>query len=195
MIHQRISSQIRTKIRTFDKIVQELYQGKSFNITRLTTLKSLCKDSEAANHYVFYLAQKTYERMKEHPARYLSSERWEQHKKAVEELIEQMATCLFSRTSEQKAHLHKLLDEIIQLQNTYENHHWGSVRVIESPETFTVENALRCILDPNNSSHWGYQTSRQYAERYNGKYGTGLIPESAPFLEDIVHFWVGYYNG
>ena len=33
----------------------------------------------------------------------------------------------------------------------------------------------------------------KYAERYNPKYGTGLVSESATLVEDIAHFWQQYY--
>ena len=37
--------------------------------------------------------------------------------------------------------------------------------------------------------------ARQYAERYNSRYPTGLIPESAPMVEDIADFWCQYHLG
>jgi hypothetical protein len=42
---------------------------------------------------------------------------------------------------------------------------------------------------PWASSDLGYRIARKYAERYSSQYGTGLIPESAPFVEDIAEFW------
>ena len=50
-------------------------------------------------------------------------------------------------------------------------------------------------LRPWESAHWGYQTARQYAERYNPRYGTGLIPESASAIEDIVTYWAHEHFG
>jgi hypothetical protein len=32
--------------------------------------------------------------------------------------------------------------------------------------------------------------ARDYAERYDSSHGTGLIPASAPFLQDIADFWM-----
>ena len=38
---------------------------------------------------------------------------------------------------------------------------------------------------------WAYEIARDYAERYEGSHGTGLVPKSAPLLQDIVDFWMG----
>jgi hypothetical protein len=51
------------------------------------------------------------------------------------------------------------------------------------------------LLYPDMTSRLGYELAKHYAERYNPSYGTGLIPESAPLLEDIANFWCGYYFG
>ena len=83
---------------------------------------------------------------------------------------------------------------IKQLQNTHQNQRGGLVRVIESSDTLVVEKAITCILSPANSAVWGYHVGREYAERYNLHYGTGLIPESAPLMEDIVNFWYHSYD-
>jgi len=52
--------------------------------------------------------------------------------------------------------------------------------VIESSDTLVVEKAIECILSPANSAVWGYHVGREYAERYNLHYGTGLIPNLLP---------------
>lgn len=52
-----------------------------------------------------------------------------------------------------------------------------------------METSLECVLDPGASSELGYRLARQYAERYNPRYGTGLLPESSPMVEDIAEFW------
>jgi hypothetical protein len=49
------------------------------------------------------------------------------------------------------------------------------------------------VFSPTVSVEWGYRIARQYAERYNPRYGTGLIPESAPIVADIADFWCQYH--
>ncbi|EKV03370.1 hypothetical protein Lepto7375DRAFT_5665 [Leptolyngbya sp. PCC 7375] len=60
-------------------------------------------------------------------------------------------------------------------------------------DVLLIEKALYGILRPSESGHWGYQISRNYAERYNARYGSGLIPESAVLVEDIANFWCQHY--
>lgn len=50
------ASTVSKKISTLVQIAQELRQGKDFNITRLTSLKSLCTDPQAAAQFCLYLA-------------------------------------------------------------------------------------------------------------------------------------------
>jgi hypothetical protein len=69
---------------------------------------------------------------------------------------------------------------------------WGHpLRTIHSNEVLTIEDALLCITQPWAAPYWAYQTAKDYAERYNPRYGTGLIPESLPLLDDIIAFWTG----
>ena len=191
---KKVSSEILSKIRKLAQITDELYQGKNFNITRLTTLKSLCKEPYIAAHFVFYIAQRTQERMEDKEPEYVKPDKWIQHKELVKKAILKMKNYLEDRTKEDEQVLRDLLCEIKELQNEYENQHWGPVRIIESFDTLVVEKALTCILSHEDSSFWGYHVGRGYAERYNPTYGTGLIPESAPLMEDIVSFWFQYYE-
>ena len=85
--------------------------------------------------------------------------------------------------------------EVRGVQNTYKQHQWGSVRIIQSSDVLLTEYALSCLLQPTASADWGYRIARQYAERYHSRYGTGLLPESAPMVEDIADFWCQYHVG
>src|SRR5215472_13080323 len=73
------------KIRQLATIARELHAGASFNITRLTTLKSLCEDATAAAHFAVYLAQLTHQKMQEQrrPS-HLNAEKWAHYKQVVE---------------------------------------------------------------------------------------------------------------
>ncbi len=46
----------RKRIETFKTIVADLKAGKQHSITRLTTIKSLCKDPAVASAFTKYLA-------------------------------------------------------------------------------------------------------------------------------------------
>src|SRR5215510_3349007 len=50
------TAKVIPKIRQLATMATELREGASFNITRLTTLKSLCEDATAAAHFAVHLA-------------------------------------------------------------------------------------------------------------------------------------------
>src|SRR5215510_7208996 len=184
------------KIRQLATIARELRAGASFNITRLTTLKSLCEDGTAAARLALHLAQLTYRRMQEKACPFhLDPQQWEYYKQVVDEAIRQMHRYIEQPTPEAAGLVQASLSDVRAIQNTYRNQAWGPVRIIHSTEVLLIEYALSCLLQSTASADWGYHLARQYAERYNARYGTGLIPESAPFVEDIADFWCQYHVG
>jgi hypothetical protein len=58
-----------------------------------------------------------------------------------------------------------------------------------------VETALECVLRPSVSQVLAYELARQYSERHDARCGSGLIPESAPMVEDIAEFWGWHFLG
>ena len=71
---------------------------------------------------------------------------------------------------------------------------WGTVRMYTSREQVVVEDDLKSNLRDHHSPVWLYQAARDYAERYDSRYGTGLIPDSAPMVQEIADFWRDYYG-
>ena len=59
-----VSPKILKTVQTLAQIAAELRQGKHFKVTRLTLLKSLCSDPEAAARFALHLAKRTLEKMK-----------------------------------------------------------------------------------------------------------------------------------
>jgi hypothetical protein len=190
------TAKVIPKIRQLATIARELREGASFNITRLTTLKNLCEDATAAARFALHLAQLTYRKMQEQrrPS-HLNAEKWVHYKQVVEEAVRQMERYVEQPTPQTTNPLWRLQSQVRALQDRYENQAWGPVRIIESTEVLLIEYALSCLLQPTASADWGYRLARQYAERYNSRYGTGLIPESAPLVEDIADFWCQYHLG
>jgi hypothetical protein len=190
------TSKVVPKIRQLATIARELHEGASFNITRLTTLKSLCEDATAAAHFAVHLAQLTYRKMKEKPCpSHLDAAQWEHYKQVVDTAVRAMQRYVEQPTTQTTNPLWTLQSQVRALQNTYRNQAWGPVRIIHSTEVLLIEYALSCLLQPTASADWGYRLARQYAERYSSRYGTGLIPESAPLVEDIADFWCQYHLG
>jgi hypothetical protein len=190
------ASKVAPKIRRLTNIATELREGASFNITRLTTLKSLCEDATAAARFALHLATLTHGKMKERACpSHLDPKKWEYYKQVVAEAIRQMQRYLEKPTKEEADLVRAWLADVQAIQDRYEQQAWGPVRIIQSTEVLLIEYALSCLLQPTVSADWGYRIARQYAERYNSRYGTGLIPESAPMVEDIAEFWCQYHFG
>src|SRR5262249_31095665 len=85
------TSKVIPKIRHLATIARELRKAATCNITRLTTLKSLCEDATAAARFAFHLAQLTYRRMQEKACPFhLDPQQWEYYKQVVDEALRQM---------------------------------------------------------------------------------------------------------
>ncbi len=175
------------KVRKLAGIAEGLRRGERFEITRLTSLKGLCKDPLAAQAFAMFLA--------------VSARKKAEEKKAPERVMELMARAikemrayLNEPNEEQKERLYSLLREMEQEQNEHRRISWGTVRVVHSMELVVAENALKSVLRDHEAPAWLYQSARDYAERYDSRYGTGLIPSSAPMVQEIADFWRDFYE-
>lgn len=193
---RNVPSAIVKKIQTLAQIADDLRQGRDYSITRFTMLKSLCSDPEAIAQFALHLAKKTQKAMKARGCpRYTAPKAWQQYLRIVAKAVRGMTQYLKGRTKQGESSLQELLSEIRDVQNEYERQQWGPVRIIHSREVLVLETALESVLNPWASSDLGYLLARRYAERYNSRYGTGLIPESAPMVEDIAEFWGRQFLG
>jgi hypothetical protein len=190
------TSQVAPKIRRLAQVAAELREGSHFNITRLTTIKSLCEDADATAQFAVHVAKQTYQNMQGQDCpSHLEPETWDAYKELVAKALEPMETSIQEPSEQTRSALWSAQSEVRSVQNTYKQHQWGPVRIIQSSEVLLIEYALSCLLQPTASADWGYRIARQYAERYNSRYGTGLIPESAPMVEDIAECWCQYHFG
>jgi hypothetical protein len=187
---------VAPKIRRLAQLATELREGDSFNITRLTTVKSLCEDADATAQFALHLSKLTYRKMRaqECPS-HLDPERWEYCNQVVAEAIREIERYMANPTEDEAEMVRAWRSDVRAIQDRYKRQAWGPVRVIESVDVLVIEMALSSLLQPDASADWGYRIARQYAERYNSRYGTGLIPESAPMVEDIADFWCQYHMG
>jgi hypothetical protein len=183
-------------IRKLVTLAQHLYQGADFAITRLTIIKRLCADSTAAAHFGLFIAERICERMHQQACPdYLAPEQWAHYQQLIMETVPQIAQLVAEHETSESATILRLLHVLEQEQNQYKHRQWGDVRMIQSKELLTVETALRCVKASHDTPYWCYQLAREYAERYDPRYGSGLIPESAPLVEDIAVFWCHYHYG
>lgn len=100
---------------------------------------------------------------------------------------------LEARTEAGANELHDLRRTLKLLQNQPIS--FGVARVIEIQQVVIVKTALRIGATPMHAADWSYQIARMYAESYNPRFGTGLIPDSAEAVEVVVDFWCRYYSG
>ena len=175
------------KVRKFAEIAEALRRGQRFEITRLTSLKGLCKDPRAARSFAMFLAVHARKKALEKKV----PERVEQ---LMARAITEMKSFLDDPNKGRKERLYPLLREMEQEQNEYKRISWGMVRIVHSMELVVVENALKSILRDHEAPTWLYQAARDYAERYDSRHGTGLIPSSAPMVQEIADFWRDYYG-
>jgi hypothetical protein len=110
------------------------------------------------------------------------------------EALDEMEGWLRSPTKARRERLWDLQRRMEAEQNEHERIKWGAVRLIRDGDLLLFEYALRCLLGPHAAGHWAYQTARHYAERYDPRRGTGLIPESASLVQDIVDFWASHFG-
>lgn len=155
------------KVEKLAQIARELRAGRVFMATRLTVLKNLCQDPVATARFSLYLTECNRYEAKKH----------------------------LQRTSRRlPERVYQVLQELHESQNEIEHQRWADVRIIRCREALLAEYMLRCITQPWASAYWGYRMATFYADRYDPQYGTGLIPESAPAVDDIVRFWRRHYQ-
>ncbi len=179
-----LDSANRKRIETFRAILADLKTGKDYNITRLTTIKSLCKAPEVAAAFTKYLASLAAETLatRSRPS-HLPKEQWQ----IFQRLAQEGMAALEGGGS--KSDLRQMLTTVRNSQNVIKHIHWNNVRMIECGELLQIEHALECLLQEGDPSRVAYEAARSHAERYDSRYGTGLIPSSANALEQIIEFW------
>ncbi len=191
-----VASNVKPKLRKLAHLASDLRRGRNFNITRLTTIKSFCADPDAATRFAVFLARQAQAALEQQPRpEHIPEERWATYRRLIAEAMGAMDTYLDAPTEAGSRELYDRCRALEQLQNQYQGIPFGVARVIENQQALIVETALRIVLAPTNAAEWGYQLARMYAERYDSRYGTGLIPDSAEAVETIVDFWCRHYFG
>jgi hypothetical protein len=181
------NAQIIKKVKGLSEIAEALRQRKDFPITRLTIIKSLCAEPEAATAFALFLAQRIQKKMRKGKCP-------ERYRELVDRAVNELKPYLTVPTEERRARLSSLCREMEAEQNECENIGWNLVRVLRSTDLVVVEESLRSVLKNYEAPIWAYQAAKDYAERYDARYGSGLIPCSAPMVEEIAKFWRDYYG-
>ena len=188
---------IANKIKKWLKAAAELSNKETIfalPITRLTSIKSLCTDEAAAQQFALYLSLRVQQEMNRavSPSE-LTPEEWSTHNNLMIDAIALQKSYLATPTDEGKQSIWRLLKQIDSLQgDDYRNVHWTTVHFVRSGYLLKLEYTLRCFVE-RDFPYWVYKLAREYVERYQPSYGSGLIPDSVPMLLEIAEFWCRYY--
>src|SRR5262249_5826303 len=153
-------------------------QGKDFPVTRLTTLKGLCDDPKAAGAFALFLARKAQQAMRDKATP-------ERYRKLVGRALREMKPYLEKPSDERRQRLWARWHDMREEQNEQRPIAWGTLRIIKDMNLLVAEKCLDAVLRPDEASYWLYQAARDYAERYDARHPNGLVPKSAPMVEDI----------
>lgn len=179
-----------TAARKLAMLAEELRTGKSFRITRLTVLKRLCAEWESAAPFACFLASLSRERFRTEPPSHLDAERRQMFGKRIDTAVACIHAYMAAPTRDAELALRAARRDLESAQSDTRDTKWATVRIVHSRDALVVENAIHCLLDPRNSAAWGYRLASDYAERYDPRHGTGLVPESAPRVREIAAFWL-----
>jgi hypothetical protein len=185
----------RRRVKKLAQLAEELTETRhGFSTTRLRVVEALCEAQEPARQFALFLTRQLLVQDAEKP-RYLEEDAWRRHHQLMERALEAMEEQLQHPLLEAAKALWPLIRELEAEQNEHRNVPFGTVRVIHSRRLWVVEQALRCFSGaPWERQKLAYVAARGFAERYSPHYGNGLIPKSAPYVQQIASFWERYFS-
>jgi hypothetical protein len=188
---------IATKIKKWVEAATQLstnYTGFALPITRLTSIKSLCRDVTAAEKFAFYLSKLVLQQASNAVCSdNITPDEWEIHKALMNRAVLQMESFLEHPTPDNTKLLWSLSKQIDDLQgDDHRNVHWTTVHFVRSGYLLKFNYAIFCFIKPD-FDYYSYRLAREYTECYASSYGTGLTPESVPMLLEVAEFWCQYY--
>jgi preprotein translocase subunit SecE len=189
-ISHPLSKEDTRRLRKLEHALADLRGGGStyFSITKLTSIKSLCKDKYRRNEYCAYLSSL----VTNNPHKVGENE----NAKEVNNLIQQaqrVISAVTNNNKDMKSIAEETLSQIRNCQDEYRKVKWTMVRIIRNRDLLILENILEALLSKTDMAlAYVYDATRNYVERYSPHYGTGLIVDSIPMLEDIIRFWKRY---
>ena len=161
-------------------------------ITRLTSIKSLCKDDEfSAQKFALFIIKRVFQEMNETPCpQRFSVEEWDSDKQLIADGINQMESYIETPESEGKQIFWTLLSKIRDRQgDNIRRVHGTAIHFVRSGYLLKLEYSLRCFVD-SDFPYWIYKLAREYVEHKDG-----ITTESVPMLLEVAEFWCQYYFG
>ncbi len=175
-------STLPKQVHKLDEIVESIRRQENVQVTRLTVVKKLCENPEAAQAFALFLARKAQERLREKQGN-------ERYRELVNRAIREMKPYLDNPTEDRKWRLLALLREIEEEQNEHKSISWGMVRNIKSWDLLIVEQALRSIIRTDEAPYWLYQAARDHVGSSDF-----LTAKFIPRIEGIARFWRRYFK-
>ena len=148
-MRQPPNAQFIKKVMKLSEIAEALRQGKDFPVTRLTTIKSFCGDSQAAEAFALFLAQKIQSKMQREKCP-------EGHRELVDRAVKELKLYLTYPTEERKERLSALCREMQEEQNEHKKIGWNMVRMLKSKDLVVVEESLKSVLKSDEAPIWAY---------------------------------------
>ena len=189
-------TEIEKRISKLKKIEKELinFDGYVISITRLTVIKYLCRDCLAMLEFAYFVSKKINSRLN-----YLEDDI--SLEIPINESLQLMKIIIndFTKTNTLNIEittlkkLEILRHKIKNYQNKIESKKWTDIRIIKNWNIFIVEEAISCFIYLDFPEQ-GYKLAKSYTEKYNMKFGSGLIPESLEYLKEINIYWINYLN-
>jgi len=170
------------QIQKLDKIIEAIRRKENVDVIRLTVVKKLCENPDAAGAFTLFLAQKSQGRLREKKGK-------ERYLELANRAIREMKPYLDDPTEDRKWGLLSRLQELVDEQNEHERIKWGAVRKIKSWDLLTGERTLRAVLRREEAPYWLYQAARDHVG--SSMY---LTKESIPKIEEIARFWRRYFK-
>ena len=170
------------QIQKLDKIIEAIRRNENVEVTRLTVVKKLCENPDAAGAFALFLARKSQERLREKKGK-------ERYRQLASRAVREMKSYVDDPTEDRKWGLLSRLKELVDEQNEHEWIKWGAVRKIKSWDLLTVERTLRAVLSREEAPYWLYQAARDHVGS-----SMSLTKESIPRIEEIARFWRRYFK-
>jgi len=191
-MNNALSKADQSKINKWEDAFEQLISGekKYFSISKLISIKSLCKEESVRQRYCWYLFYLVANRvLTDSPKQADNSGLWlmtSAIKEATQFSVDELT--LTESIDKLRALHHQLADYQSETKNVKST----TVRLIKNNDLHTLELLLKCLLNTAEiAQKIAYEATRNHVEKYNPSCGTGLITDSIPALEEVLVFWRG----
>jgi hypothetical protein len=167
------------------QLAEALERGQTHPVTRLTIIKPLCEEAQAARRFSLYGAAAAVKLLPRSA-----------FKPSAERTLAESTRTLLAAAVRRRSPLGRiagttLLEALVAFQPDHLRVPFGVARVIRSRALFVSENALRLAIaeSPLERGRRGYQLAVSLTRGYDSRYGDGLIPASRSRMHSLAEFF------